>query len=299
MFTLYLPDVVGLIGLAINAFVVAHFVHEPAVLWRIYLMMAGTVLVLIAFRSAQTRLGQNHRLHRTFDWWVMLAGLSVYLNIHDIVDAVGRPLFDDWLMGRDQALFGGQAALTLSSHVNLWVTDIEFFFYTTYYGWIAITGMVLARYDRRAFTAYLAALGASFFLMLWGYMAVPAIGPRYTQAVLMHAPLVGHWFGNYMRDSFNEVIFIKDCFPSGHTLQTLVATYFACRYLPRICGAVMAVAAVLIIFSTLYCRMHYAFDLLGATPIAVGSIFLGERYGRRLHAWTFGERKLLTNLWPY
>ena len=300
MLTLYLPDVVGLLGLLLNVGIVHHFVHDAQVAWQIYGMMVGSVLVLLAFRRWQARLGEEHRLHRTFDWWILLAGLAVYLNIRQIVDAVGRPLIDSWLISRDQTLFGGQASVWLSHHMNPWATEFFYTAYASYYGWIALTGMALARVGRRPFHAYVTAIGITFFVMLLGYMSFPAIGPRFTEAVYMAEPLRGVWLGVYLDADFKAVPFIKDCMPSGHTLQTLVAVYFAWRYLSRGYACVMSFAAAAIVASTLYLRMHYGTDLLCALPLVVGGVGAGEYLSRRFSAVQILEgRRVLTNQRSY
>lgn len=300
MFTLYLPDVVGLLGLCLNVCIVHHFVHDAQVAWQIYGMMGGTVVVLIAFRMWQASLGEDHRLHRTFDWWLLLAGLSVYLNIRQIVDAVGRPLIDDWLIARDQAMFGGQASVYLSHHINPWATEVLYTAYASYYGWIALTGMALARVGRRPFHSYVTAIGLTFFVMLLGYMTMPAIGPRFSEAAQMAAPLKGLWLGVYLDADFKAVPFIKDCMPSGHTLQTLVAVYYAWRYLSRAYATVISLVAAMIITSTLYLRMHYATDLLCALPLAFLGVCFSEALSRRFSAvHVFEHRRVLTNQRSY
>jgi membrane-associated phospholipid phosphatase len=98
----------------------------------------------------------------------------------------------------------------------------------------------------------------------------------------MAAPLQGVFLGHHLDASFKQVGFLRDCFPSGHTAQTLVAAYFGIRYAAKGAGRfALAFVAASIVFATLYCRMHYAIDVLAGAPLAILSISACEWLSRR------------------
>ncbi|MCC6806730.1 MAG: phosphatase PAP2 family protein [Deltaproteobacteria bacterium] len=286
---LYLPDIVGLALLAAHLGFAASYGPGLADPTFIGGAVVFVLLALVAFRSAQAMLPDDHAIHRWADWWACLALLPIYLSLNQILDAAHRPTMDAALIAADARLFGAQASVWLSRHMHPWLTDWLFLAYASYYFFVAGVGIWLGRTaDRRVFHAYIAAIAGTFFLMMFGYIAVPAIGPRFTQAADMAGPLSGVFFGHHLDQSFKQVTFFRDCFPSGHTTQTLVAMYFGIRYAGRRRGLVapaLAIVGVSIIFATLYCRMHYAVDLLAALPLALFGITSCESLSRRFRPW--------------
>jgi hypothetical protein len=299
--TLYAPDFVGLGGLLVHCLIVAFFFKHIDNPLLIYESVVACVACLLAFRAAQAWLGEDHRIHRTGDWWVCLAFLAIYLNMNAIADGAAVPLADGWLSAIDQRMFGLQPAVWLSQHHHAYLTEILFLAYASYYGWVAFTGIALGRGERRPFHAYLSAIGITAFVQLAGYIFVPAIGPRFTEAAEMAVPLHGVWLADGLERSFRHAFYLRDCFPSGHTLQTLVAMWFAAAYLSRRQAALVSVAGIAIIAATLYCRMHYAIDLLAAVPLAAGGIAFGEWWSVRRQPLTLTalQKYPLTKLWRY
>jgi membrane-associated phospholipid phosphatase len=135
-----------------------------------------------------------------------------------------------------------------------------------------------------------------------GYIIVPAVGPRFSQISQMPTAIPGLWLAPRFEESFKHVAFLRDCFPSGHTCQTLVVMWFSLRYLNRRYAAAMLVIGCSIITATLYCRMHYGIDLLAAVPLACFGIVVGELLVRRTAgAYTVLDlsKYPLTKLWRY
>jgi membrane-associated phospholipid phosphatase len=56
--------------------------------------------------------------------------------------------------------------------------------------------------------------------------------------------------------------------PSSHVAVALCTVFFSFRYLPKVRYVHLA-AAVLLCLSTVYCRFHYAVDMLAGIAVAV------------------------------
>ena len=73
-----------------------------------------------------------------------------------------------------------------------------------------------------------------------------------------------------------------DVFPSGHTMITTSVLIFAFRHDRKVFWFLLPVGVGLI-FSTVYCRYHYAVDVLAGLALAFVSVPAGERlYDRAL-----------------
>lgn len=274
MLALHFPDFIGLLGLIAHGAFLLYFGRSLADPNAIVMAMSMSVMLLIGLRSMQSRFPEGHVFHRVADWWFMAPFFAVWANMNQICDAVRRPLMDAELAAVDQRLLGLQPAVELSRHMHPLLSDFLFLNYSGYYFFVFGVGLMLAKVaPKRATHAYLAALGITFFLMLFGYAMVPALGPRFFQAGLMQGPIEGIFIAHRLDASFKNVAFFRDCFPSGHTTQTLIAAGFAARYLGRRIGALSLLIAVSIIFATLYCRMHYAIDLLAGVWLAMFGTF--------------------------
>ena len=93
--------------------------------------------------------------------------------------------------------------------------------------------------------------------------------------------LYGVWKGTALRDSFYNIPMVRDCFPSGHTGLTLLVLYRALDKKAYTFFFTMLVPAMLLIFSTVYCRFHYVTDLLCAL-LFISAVLCVDTAVRRL-----------------
>jgi membrane-associated phospholipid phosphatase len=149
------------------------------------------------------------------------------------------------------------------------------------------------RYQAFRIAFFLIMLG--FYLSYLGYVAVPAVGPRFTlhEFEKIDEELPGLIFTNALRAYTNtgegippgtvdpQQIVQRDVFPSGHTLVTLLVMWLAWRYRSRP-RWILWITGTLLILGTVYLRYHYVIDLVGGAVFAVMTVLIGKAL---IRAW--------------
>ncbi len=127
-----------------------------------------------------------------------------------------------------------------------------------------------------------------FFLSYLGYLLYPAIGPRFTlhDFANLAKDLPGGYFTQMMRhildageniDPYAPLSVIRqhvtrDAFPSGHTDMTFITILLAFKYKAKVRWIILAIGSCLI-FSTVYLRYHYVFDLIGGVTFGLITLY--------------------------
>jgi membrane-associated phospholipid phosphatase len=203
---------------------------------------------------------------------------------------------DDLLIWIDRAVLGGDASLWLERISTPWLTDFLQLAYLVYYVLpFVLLGTLYSPQPRfakepgqtrehgGAFDLCVVALLLSHYFAFTGYMAIPALGPRFALAPTYRTELTGLLVAEPIRHILDAVEGIKrDAFPSGHVSAALISVHYMFRFTPRLaCCALPAV--YLMIFATLYLRYHYAADILGGGMLAALCVLLAPRLLRHEH----------------
>lgn len=207
-------------------------------------------------------------------WYVVPTLWVTYWSLNPVVDLAAPVPFDRILQATDLALFGTHPAVALQRFAHPWFTEIALYAYSAFFLWQVGLGVVLYRRGNGDFDDYVLTAVLFYVLSFASYAVNPAIGPRFALAESFSGPLSGPLIGTGLAQSFNDVPMLRDCFPSGHTGLTLLTLFWALRKRAYRFFWVMLPCALLLIFSTLYCRFHYAIDLLAALPFSAGILAL-------------------------
>ncbi len=205
-----------------------------------------------------------------------------------------RDYLDPAVIRWDQALFGCQpSVLFMAKLPYLWVSEVFYASYFSYY--IMISGVAVALYirNRRELFHYVSIISFVFYICYTIYIVVPVIGPRVffsriggyvlpQQYMDLAAPAV---YPEAVQHGpfFNIMAWIYDVFeapgsaiPSSHVAVAICTVFFSFRYLRRI-RFVHLTVAVLLCLATVYCRYHYAVDVLAGALTAAVLLPLGNR----------------------
>jgi membrane-associated phospholipid phosphatase len=138
-----------------------------------------------------------------------------------------------------------------------------------------------------------------FLLSYIGYITLPAIGPRFTlhnflnlsnelPGVFLTEPLrtlldrgEGVMPGMPIAAILSHVN--RDAFPSGHTDITLLTMVMAFQFRARLRWVILVIGASLI-FSTVYLRYHYVFDLFAGAVLSVVTLYTWQWVRERVLA---------------
>jgi membrane-associated phospholipid phosphatase len=140
--------------------------------------------------------------------------------------------------------------------------------YTLFIPAVLLVGVVLwwkRLYPKFQYYAFLISLG--FLASYVGYLIVPARGPRFLLRHLQHIPLQGLWLFKSMQATLDRMESAHyDCFPSGHTLLTILALWGS-RLISKKAFRAYLGYTPLLIFATVYCRYHYTVDVLAGVGL--------------------------------
>jgi membrane-associated phospholipid phosphatase len=158
------------------------------------------------------------------------------------------------------------------------VSEVSYAAYFSYYPMIVGVGLALFLRSRPQFFHYLSVLSFLFYLCYLIYIFVPLIGPRlffgpvggYTLPLEIQrlAPMETYPAAVRSGPFFKLMGWIYQVFeapgsslPSSHVAVAWCTVWFSFRYLRPI-RWVHFVLALLLTHSTIYCRYHYAVDVL-------------------------------------
>ncbi len=198
----------------------------------------------------------------------------------------------------EQALFGLQPSLAFMDGLPyLAVSEVLYAAYFSYYIMIAGVGLALFARDRRQFFHYVSVVSFVFYVCYTLYIFLPVMGPRaffrdiegyslpeQVQA-LAGAPsypvaIQAGIFYRLMAFIYRYFEAPGAAFPSSHVAVALTTLYFSFLYLPRIRHPHLVVV-ILLCLATIYCRYHYAVDVLAGGLTAALLVPLANALYRR------------------
>ncbi len=170
---------------------------------------------------------------------------------------------DHPLLAIDEFLFERTPAVALETWVRPWLTDTLSVCYLSHHAYLLTVVIWGFRQSPASIQRLSAALFAGFVVGFFGYLFVPALGPRFA-----FPGLFSHDLGGGMLAYFNNSIVAMGSasygnFPSLHVLATALLLdhdWRACRQRFWI----MLVPATGMLIATIYLRYHYAADLLAS-----------------------------------
>ena len=239
------------------------------------LMAVGAPLM----RSLATRHKKLAKLGVFASFWLLPCAAMGHGALKPLVDGLHPRLMDGYLASADLRLFGTSPSVWVGSYVPGWLNDVLLLCYYSYFIWPAALGYVLYRHrERKIYEQYLTTLALLVTANFIGYLLVPAVGPRFFLAQSFPTPLPG-LLAPYLESAMRAPLFMKDCFPSGHTAMTLTVLTFAYRNARRFFWGMLPVGAGLIA-ATVTGRFHYGIDLVCAVPFCIATLSAANALAR-------------------
>lgn len=172
-----------------------------------------------------------------------------------------------WFCGLDLACFGGHPTVWLQALAWPPLIELLQWVYAAFY-LIPITSALLIGHCRggAAFDRAMTILVFGFLCSYLGYLLVPTRSP---ELCLDHgAPLRGIWLAADIHAliAASEAN-VRDCFPSGHTMLSLMSVMLVWRWAPRFAWPLTIVVSLLV-FSTMALRYHWVFDVIAGAALA-------------------------------
>lgn len=219
------------------------------------------------------------------DWYpVALMGIT-YKELTYLIPRIHPRDFDSVLAALDHRILRVNPTVWFERFTWPPLTEVLQLTYSTYYFLPIVLGLVLwktGRFEKFHFFVFVLVLG--FYLSYLGYIAVPAIGPRFLPSIVeaQTISLTGLFFFQPLRQMLDNAEGItRDCFPSGHTELTLLVLYCARKFHRRTFWWLLPFA-IGIVLSTVYLRYHYFVDVVAGTLVALAVVAIAKPLYNRL-----------------
>lgn len=247
-------------------------------LCALHAILIGVVVLLARWEhSSLRRVAGSPRLPLAsfaHGWYpVALIGLT-YKELTYLIPRIHPRDFDAALAAIDHRVLGVNPTVWLEQFTWPPLTEVLQLTYSTYYSLPIILGAVLWRRELAKFHFFVFIVVLGFYLSYLGYIAVPAIGPRFLSSIVeaQTKPLTGVVFFKSIRETLDRAEGItRDCFPSGHTELTLLVLYYARKFHRRTFWWLLPFG-VGIVLSTVYLRYHYVVDVIAGALLAVAIV---------------------------
>jgi membrane-associated phospholipid phosphatase len=276
--TLRPPDKVIVTYLTIVAILIIASYDRVKFWW----ILVPAHLLAIAFIFGLARLDQTREKRtKTFtlvrSWYPLILIPMTYKELGYLIPLIHPHDFDRELALIDQRILGVDPIIWLDRINYPAVTLIMQLAYLTYYVMPIVLGIVLWRAGRFAdFEFFLFMVLLGFYSSYLGYIAVPAIGPRFFlspgAAKSLGGPGVTAIRGFLDRMEGTT----RDCFPSGHTELTLLVLFCAYRLHKKTFWILLPAGSALIV-STVYLRYHYVVDVIAGAAFAAVLALASDR----------------------
>jgi membrane-associated phospholipid phosphatase len=233
--------------------------------------------------------------------------ILMYAVFYRECEALNLMIVDRYLdrsfIALEERLFGLQPSVRfMEAFPSLAVSEFFYAAYFSYYIMIVGVGIALYFQDRQRFFHFIAVVSFVFYVCFTIYIFLPVIGPP-----VFYVPIAGFpgqeelpFYPLRFPPAVRSGIFFHimqliyryfeghgAAFPSSHVAVAICTLYFTWRYLPR--RRVLHLSAVVALcFSTVYCRYHYAVDVLAGVLTAAIVIPLGESLYRRIPGPSLG-----------
>jgi membrane-associated phospholipid phosphatase len=222
----------------------------------------------------------------------------VYLLFQQIfyyIPVVNPHDYDNVLKNWDYTLLGLYPTQWMMRFANPWLTELMQLSYVLFFFHAFAQGIEMYIRKKEFELDYLARkVVLGFLLSYLLYLAMPAIGPRFTlhDFSRINIELPGIFSTEYFRSlidagdgitysGINPAIEVhRNCMPSGHTMMTVMNIIIAFRLRSRLRWA-FVVLGISLIFSTIYLRYHYFVDLLAGCILAFFVLWAEPHF----HAW--------------
>ncbi|GAB4145311.1 MAG: hypothetical protein Fur0037_13220 [Planctomycetota bacterium] len=175
-----------------------------------------------------------------------------------------------WL---DARILGDRAAF---AHLPWPLVDLLQITYASFYA-IPIAAAVLAgrKSGARAFDRSMVILTFGFLASYLGYLLVPTLGPAVALPGL-EGPR-GSWLAARLHEWIDAAEANRwDCFPSGHTMMSLMSLHVVRRW-ARAFTVPFAVVVGILIASTILLRYHWVADVLAGAALAPICMRIADR----------------------
>ena len=170
------------------ALVLRHRLEHPVNMLLGYAALAASVCLMTLLARRVDRLPAPVAFLVDF---YPAASLPILFNtLEPLIQALRGGARDDLLIAADRAMFGVDVTVWMQRLVHPVLNDLFYSFYATYYFIALSLGLALWLHDRPTARRYVFTLMVVYYVSYAGYFLIPALGPRFAQALSVRAALL-------------------------------------------------------------------------------------------------------------
>jgi len=259
--------------------------------WLLAAHAAGITLVHALIRS-HARRPANRVLDFLRHFYPVILYVGFYRETGELNQMFTTGYLDPIFIRLDETIFSVQPSLAFMQSLPYWpISEILYASYFSYYVMIVGIGVALFVRNRSQFFHFVSVVSFVFYVCYLVYIFTPVMGPRifhrtingYSLPMDVQPPIIPEFPAAVQAGLFFRIMaWIYEtfeapgaAFPSSHVTVALTTLWFSFRYLPRI-RFLHLVTAVLLCLSTIYCRYHYAVDVMAGIVTAAVLVPLGN-----------------------
>jgi membrane-associated phospholipid phosphatase len=251
--------------------------HDDGAIRPFFVANIGILIFIVALALFLKRQPGHRFVTLLRNWYPAFLITVSYRELSILIPQIQPHDIDEVLIRLDYFIFHVHPTVFIERFEVPVLTDVFQTIYCSYYFLPIILGLVVyLRRDLRDFIHVIFAIIFSFYVTYVGYMLFPAVGPRFSLYHLQTTALMGYVVTLPIREYLNWLEHVmRDAFPSGHTMLSLIVLFYTWRYEKRLMFLFVPLAS-LIIISTIYLRYHYAVDVLAGIILAVPTVVASE-----------------------
>lgn len=287
---------IALVGLIV---LLGHSTRVPS--WPMILLAHGAGLVSIHLLiQVQARYPANRLLDFLRCFYPILCYGAFYSETGLLNQMLYTGYLDPHFLRLEKWLFGWEPGLELMNRFpSLWLSEILYAAYFSYYLMIGGIGLALLLRNRRQFEHFVSVVSFVFYVCYLTYIFTPVVGPRILCRDIVITPLPADVVPPTPPDTPETVasgVFFQimawiythfetpgAAFPSSHVAIAICTAYFSFRYLRPIRWVHLVLVALLCV-ATVYGRYHYVVDVVAGGLTAALLIPLGNRLFTKFQA---------------
>ena len=230
-----------------------------------------TALALVTHHSMKARTKLTQRVV----WSVFTFGglPTVFSSLGMVLPMIHPEPWEWWCIRCDRVLWGRDPIPVLQSTLHPLFVEVLQACYASFY-LLPIAALVGIAIRRRGahFDRALALVAFGFQASYLGYLVWPTLGPN--RLGLWDAPVTGLWVAEHLHNIIEQLeANLWDCFPSGHTMLSVLAVWIAFWGLRWLAWTLLPIA-ICIVYATMALRYHYAADVAAGIAGALSTIAL-------------------------
>ena len=270
----------------------AGLVYRDQIVGSMHLLTVSMSMLALVLVVPQITIRLGKRLHQLGRITLsIVSAWAGYERAAQFVESFRATSYETQMILADRLLFGGNPSEWTEPLINPVLTEYLQLVYLSYFPMMLLVALALfVGRKNRTFFRYLVAMNLAMISTHVFYVLVPvrspfliADDPEYASLIAYTVPLQGLWWTDGLRQHLLDATSMRyDCFPSGHTMHSILAMYFGWKT-NSVVRTILVIIGVSIIFSTIYLRYHYAIDLV------VGAGFAGF--------WIWASEKITANHW--